>query len=68
MSESAFRIASHNGLRQNTAPCLESIFTSGITPEEIIEEGLTWVSNSRGGRFETEMLGFFLCAPAPRCS
>jgi len=40
----------------------QRIFTSGITPEEIIEEGLTWVTNSRGGRFETEMLSFFCVA------
>jgi GT2 family glycosyltransferase len=40
----------------------QRIFTRGITPEEIIEEGLTWVSNSRGGRFETEMLSFFCVA------
>jgi GT2 family glycosyltransferase len=40
----------------------QRIFTSGLTPEEIIEEGLTWISNSRGARFETEMLGFFCVA------
>ncbi len=40
----------------------QKIFTRGITPEEIIEEGLAWVSNSRGGRFETEMLSFFCVA------
>jgi GT2 family glycosyltransferase len=40
----------------------QRIFTSGLTPEEIIEEGLAWVSNSRGARFETEMLGFFCVA------
>jgi len=40
----------------------QRIFTSGITPEEIIEEGLIWVSNSRGARFETEMLSFFCVA------
>jgi GT2 family glycosyltransferase len=40
----------------------QRIFTSGLTPWEIIEEGLTWVSNSGGGWFETEMLGFFCVA------
>ncbi len=40
----------------------QRIFTRGITPEEIIEEGLAWVSNSRGGRFETGMLSFFCVA------
>jgi GT2 family glycosyltransferase len=40
----------------------QRIFTRGITPEEIIAEGLTWVSNSRGGRFQTEMLSFFCVA------
>ena len=40
----------------------QRIFTSGLTPGEIIQEGLTWVSNSGGGRFETEMLGFFCVA------
>lgn len=40
----------------------QRIFTSGLTPGEIIEEGLTWVSNSRGARFETEMLSFFCVA------
>ncbi len=40
----------------------QRIFTSGVTPWEIIAEGLTWVSNSPGGRFETEMLSFFCVA------
>ena len=40
----------------------QRIFTRGIRPEEIIEEGLAWVSNSGGGRFETEMLSFFCVA------
>ena len=40
----------------------QKIFTTGITPEEIIEEGRAWVSNSLGARFETEMLGFFCVA------
>ncbi len=40
----------------------QRIFTRGITPEEIIAEGLTWVLNSLGGRFETEMLSFFCVA------
>ncbi len=40
----------------------QRIFTIGFTPREIIEEGLRWVSNSGGGRFETEMLGFFCVA------
>lgn len=40
----------------------QRIFTTSITPELIIEEGQTWVSNSLGGRFETEMLGFFCVA------
>ena len=40
----------------------QRIFTRGNTPEEIIEEGFTWVSNSRGGRFETGMLSFFCVA------
>ena len=40
----------------------QRIFTSSTTPEQIIEEGRTWVSNSLGGRFETEMLGFFCIA------
>ncbi|SPF42702.1 putative glycosyltransferase [Syntrophobacter sp. SbD1] len=40
----------------------QRIFTGGTTTEEIIEEGFTWVSNSRGGRFETEKLGFFCVA------
>jgi GT2 family glycosyltransferase len=40
----------------------QRIFTSGVTPEEIIAEGMAWVSNSRGARFETEMLSFFCVA------
>jgi GT2 family glycosyltransferase len=40
----------------------QRIFTRGSNPGEIITEGLTWVSNSCGGRFETEMLGFFCVA------
>lgn len=40
----------------------QTIFTEGRTPEQIIEEGLTWVSNSGGAEFETEMLTFFCVA------
>ena len=40
----------------------QRIFTRGQTPEEIIAEGLTWVLNSQGGRFETERLTFFCVA------
>lgn len=40
----------------------QRIFTSGVTPEEILAEGMTWVSNSRGAKFETEMLAFFCVA------
>lgn len=40
----------------------QRIFTSGLTPEKIMEEGMTWVSNSPGTRFETEMLTFFCVA------
>ena len=40
----------------------QKIFTSGLTPDEILDEGLIWVSNSRGARFETEMLSFFCVA------
>lgn len=40
----------------------QKIFTRGQTPDRIIEEGVTWVSNSRGSRFETDMLSFFCVA------
>jgi GT2 family glycosyltransferase len=46
----------------NSAGNEQTIFTQGRTPEEIIEEGLTWVSNSGGAGFETEMLTFFCVA------
>jgi GT2 family glycosyltransferase len=46
----------------NSAGNEQRIFTMGSTPEEIMAEGLAWVSNSRGGRFETEMLTFFCVA------
>lgn len=40
----------------------QMIFTSGETPEEILQEGLLWTERSRGSRFETEMLCFFCVA------
>lgn len=40
----------------------QAIFTTGATPDQIIEEGLTWVSNSKCGRFETGLLTFFCVA------
>jgi GT2 family glycosyltransferase len=46
----------------NSAGNEQRIFTTGTTPDEIFEEGRTWVGNSAGARFETEMLGFFCVA------
>jgi GT2 family glycosyltransferase len=46
----------------NSAGNEQRIFTSGLTPGDIIEEGTTWVANSPGARFETEMLNFFCVA------
>lgn len=40
----------------------QKIFTNGTSRKEIIEEGLAWVSNSKGGWFETQMLNFFCVA------
>ncbi len=40
----------------------QKIFTRGATREEIMEEGLAWVSNSNGASFDTDMLSFFCVA------
>jgi GT2 family glycosyltransferase len=40
----------------------QQIFTSGTTTEDKIAEGLSWTEKSRGGMFDTEMLGFFCVA------
>jgi len=40
----------------------QKIFTSGVTPAEILAEGAAWVRHSRGDTFETERLGFFCVA------
>jgi GT2 family glycosyltransferase len=40
----------------------QKIFTSGVTPAEILAEGAAWVWHSRGDTFETERLGFFCVA------
>ncbi|MFZ2448664.1 MAG: glycosyltransferase family 2 protein [Syntrophobacteraceae bacterium] len=40
----------------------QKIFTSGATPEEIMNEGLAWTQRSRGESFDTEMLIFFCVA------
>ncbi|MGC8490832.1 MAG: glycosyltransferase family 2 protein [Syntrophobacteraceae bacterium] len=40
----------------------QKIFTCGASRQKIIEEGVSWVSNSRDGRFETQMLSFFCVA------
>lgn len=40
----------------------QKIFTSGVTPDEILAEGAAWVRHSRGDTFETERLGFFCVA------
>ena len=40
----------------------QKIFTSGVTPAEILAEGAAWAWHSRGDAFETERLGFFCVA------
>ncbi|MEN6441327.1 MAG: glycosyltransferase family 2 protein [Syntrophobacter sp.] len=40
----------------------QKIFTTGGTPREIMREGASWISRSRGGFFETDMLIFFCVA------
>jgi len=40
----------------------QKIFTSGVTPADILSEGAAWVRHSRGDAFETERLGFFCVA------
>jgi GT2 family glycosyltransferase len=40
----------------------QKIFTSGVTPAEILEEGAAWARHSRGDTFETGRLGFFCVA------
>jgi GT2 family glycosyltransferase len=40
----------------------QKIFTSGVTPAEILAEGAAWVRHSRGDAYETERLGFFCVA------
>jgi len=40
----------------------QKIFTSGVTPADILAEGAAWVRHSRGDAFETERLGFFCVA------
>jgi len=40
----------------------QKIFTSGVTPADILAEGAAWVRHSRDDAFETERLGFFCVA------
>ena len=44
----------------------QRIHTEGRIPSEILEEGATWTSSSRGDFFETERLGFFCVAARSR--
>ena len=44
----------------------QRIHTGGRIPSEILEEGETWTSWSRGDFFETERLGFFCVAARSR--
>jgi len=40
----------------------QKIFTTGVTPAEILADGAAWVRHSGGDVFETERLGFFCVA------